>query len=47
MNVAVEGRTFSLWPLNASPVSSAPRRPRKEAVVQHTAETEDPATAKR
>jgi hypothetical protein len=44
MSVAVERHTVSLWPLNASPVSSGPRRPRKAPVAQHTAETEDPAT---
>jgi hypothetical protein len=44
MSVAVERRTVSLWPSNASPVSSGPQRPRKAAVVQRTDETEDPAT---
>jgi hypothetical protein len=45
MSVTVERRTVSLWPLNASPVTSGPRRPRKAAVVQPTAETKDPAEA--
>jgi hypothetical protein len=44
MSVAVERRTVSLWPVNASPVTSGPRPPRKAAVVRPTAETEDPAT---
>ena len=44
MSVAAEHRTVSLWPLNASPVSSGPRRPRKAAVVQAAAQTEVPAT---
>ena len=44
MSVAAEQRTVSLWPLNASPVSSGPRRPRKAAVVQYAEETEVPAT---
>jgi hypothetical protein len=44
MSVAVERRTVSLWPLNASPVPSGPRRPGKAAGVHHPAETEDLAT---
>jgi hypothetical protein len=43
MTAAVEHRTVSLWPLNASPVGSTPRRPRKAAVDQHTAGAEDRA----
>ena len=44
MSVAVEHRTVSLWPLNASPVPSGPRRLRKAAVVQPAAETANPST---
>jgi hypothetical protein len=44
MSVAVDRRTVNLWPLNASPVSSGPRRPRQPAVAPHPAETEDLAT---
>jgi hypothetical protein len=45
MSVAVEHRTVSLWPLNASPVPSGPRRrPLKAAVVQPAAEAENPST---
>ena len=44
MNVAVERRTVSLWPTNASPLSRAPGAPRTPTVVQPTAGTDDPAT---
>jgi len=44
MSLAVEHCTVSLWPLNASPVSGVPLRPRKSAGVQHTPDDENPAT---
>jgi hypothetical protein len=44
MSVAVEHRTVDLWPSNASPVSSRPRRPHKAAVVTHSVDNENPAT---
>ena len=43
MSVAVERRTVSLWPVNASPVRSGPQRP-QPVLVQQTGETEHPAT---
>jgi hypothetical protein len=42
MSVAVEHRTVSLWPLNASPVSSGPRPPRKAPGVQNPADDVNP-----
>ena len=44
MSVSVERRTVSLWPVNASPVRSAPQQPRTAPVVRRTAQREDPAT---
>jgi hypothetical protein len=44
MSVAVEHRTVSLWPLNASPLGSRSGRPYQAAVVQQTAQPPDPAT---
>jgi hypothetical protein len=44
MSAPVEQRTVNLWPLTASPVSRASRRPRKTAAVEHTATTESRAT---
>jgi hypothetical protein len=43
MSVAVERRTVALWPVNASPVSSGPQRPRKLAVVPPPGRTDVPA----
>ena len=44
MSVSVERRTVSLWPVNASPVRSAPQQPRTAPVVRRTAQREDRAT---
>jgi hypothetical protein len=44
MSVSVERRTVSLWPVNASPVRSAPQHPRTAPLVRRTAQREDPAT---
>ena len=44
MSVSVERRTVSLWPMNASPVSSGPQQPRTTPVVGRSAPREDSAT---